>query len=103
MVSVTFLQSTLRDVLERFLFIHLVPVDVLIKVSENTSECFSPVGIICLIIHKVLFLSIKKYVSIYVKAIAVECKDTVGHFLKGQLYCLGLHRVSEMTLGPNED
>lgn len=99
-MPVAFLQSTLSDVLEQFLFIHLVAVDVLIKVSENTSKCFSPVGIICLIIHKVLFLSIKKYISIYWKAIAV---DTVGHFLKGWLYCLGWHRVSEMTLGPNGD
>ena len=34
-----------------------------------------------MIIHKALFLSIKNYISIYVKAIAVECKDTVRHFL----------------------
>lgn len=57
-MSVAFLQYTLRNVLEQFLFIRPVSVDVLIKVSEHTSKCFSHVGIICLIAHKVLFLSI---------------------------------------------
>jgi len=65
-----------RDALEQSLFIHLVPVDVLIKVSANTSKYFLSVGVICLIIHKVQFLSIKKYASVYVQAIAVECEDS---------------------------
>lgn len=35
-MPITFLQPTLRDVAEQFLFILLVPVDILLKVSENT-------------------------------------------------------------------
>lgn len=35
MMSITFLQPALRDVAEQFLFILLVPFDVLLKVSET--------------------------------------------------------------------
>lgn len=43
-----------------FLFTHLVSDDILIKVLGNTSRFFPAVDIICLIIHKALFLTIKK-------------------------------------------
>lgn len=70
---------------------------------KTPQNVFHLVAVVHLIIRKVLFLSITRYVSIYVKAVAVECKDTVRHFPKGKLCSLGLHRVPEIKLGPNGD